>query len=136
MLHTSPRPDVASKDTGDRDSLPAQFPHTLRFIRWVLYLPCVKLEQILQKPPRKTNLEKPDAFASGCCPFMLGHDELHTNFYSQEENGLTKATKVLQQRDNATQRAQSRDQWRCASAVETEPCFLCAHTLEYPTVYF
>lgn len=33
VLHTSPRPDVASKDTGDRDSLPAQFPHTLRFIR-------------------------------------------------------------------------------------------------------
>lgn len=62
---------------------------------------------------------------------VVAHSCWHTNFYLQEENGVMKATKVLQQRDNATQRAQSRDQWLCGSAVETEPCFLCTHTLEY-----
>ena len=56
---------------------------------------------------------------------------VRTHGVSEEENGVMKATKVLQQRDNATQRAQSRDQWLCGSAVETEPCFLCTHTLEY-----
>lgn len=57
MLQTSPRSDVASEDTGDRSSLQRHLSHVLLFIRRVLHLSSVKPEQVLQKPPRKTNLD-------------------------------------------------------------------------------